>query len=64
MGTKSSILAFRAPMPAGMRPFAKDRKPTPDELQFVRAMARRAAQDVLEQERTAADERSENRPCE
>jgi len=47
MGTKSSLLAFRAPIPAGMRPFAKDRKPTQDELQFVRAMARRAAQDFL-----------------
>jgi hypothetical protein len=64
MGKKSSILAFRAPMPAGMRPLARDRKPTQDELQFVRAMARRAAQDFLERERAGADETSENRPCE
>lgn len=64
MGRKSSILAFRAPMPEGIRPFAKDRKPTQDELQFVRAMARRAAQDVFERERAGADETSENRPCE
>ena len=64
MGTKSSILAFRAPMPVGMRPFAKDRKPTQDEREFVRAMARRAAQDVLERERAGADETSENSTCE
>ena len=64
MGKKSSILAFRAPLPVGMRPFAKDRKPTRDELQFVRAMARRAALDVLERERGGAVETSENSPCE
>ena len=64
MGTKSSILAFRAPMPAGMRPFAKDRKSTQDELQFVRAMARRAAQHVLERERACDHETLENPSCE
>ena len=64
MGTKSSILAFRAPLPPGMRPFATDRKPTPDELEFVRAMARRAAQDALEREGAISDQPSENPACE
>lgn len=64
MGRKSSVLTFRAPMPPGMRPYAKDRKPSPEERDFVRAMARRAARDIVERERAATIDTSENRPCE
>jgi hypothetical protein len=54
MGAKSSVLSFRSAMPLGVMKSGKDHRPTEAELDYVRAIARRAARDVFEAEQRAA----------
>ena len=63
MGTKPSLLAFRAPNAPGVREMDTKRRPTQADRDYIRAMARRAAQDVHDHE-LAATSAQEHDACE
>lgn len=63
MGTKGSVIEFHAPSTVDLRTLDRMRRPSDQEFEFVRAMARAAAQGIAALTRES-EEVSTPDPCE